>query len=164
MLKNFILLIILLVLIIGGYYVYKSYTQTGSLDLNNLPLDLTGEDTILDESVVSFNAPLEPVVSSSLQQEGFATLERQGDKVQVTVNVTGGSSGNVQPVHLHEDGCPGKGKVLYPLNDIHNGKSETVLDVSLDELKEKLPLAINVHKSKEESSVYTACGEVLIPF
>lgn len=39
-------------------------------------------------------------------------------------------------------------------------QSQTELEVSLLDLEEQMPLAINVHKSVEEASVYVSCGDL----
>ncbi|HET6263108.1 MAG TPA: hypothetical protein VFG99_12850, partial [Chloroflexia bacterium] len=49
----------------------------------------------------------------------------------------------------------------YPLSSVVNGKSETEVAVSMDELS-KGEYAINIHKSATEASVYVACGDLKI--
>ena len=49
---------------------------------------------------------------------------------------------------------------LFPLNNVDaEGKSETTIDVSLDQLTGG-GFAINLHKSQQEIGVYTACGNI----
>jgi|GEM_PF-1909378 len=68
-----------------------------------------------------------------------------------------------RPAHIHAGACPTPGAVAYPLSGVVGGKSSTMLAVSTKELLAGLPLAINVHKSNEEASVYVACGDVKMP-
>lgn len=91
-------------------------------------------------------------------ESGTATLKEQNGKVVVTISLTGFTKDASQPAHIHVGDCPGVGKVKYPLTDVVNGQSTTTLDVSMDQLKSGLPLALNVHKSKAQIGVYTACG------
>ena len=35
-----------------------------------------------------------------------------------------------------------------------------MLDVTLEQLRSELPLAINIHRSAAEASVYVSCGEL----
>lgn len=93
-------------------------------------------------------------------QMGTATLSDMNGKTRVVINILAGVAGVAQPAHIHMGACPNPGAVLYPLTAVANGKSETVLDVSLDTLSGKLPLAINVHKSKDEAKIYTSCGDL----
>ncbi len=91
-------------------------------------------------------------------ESGTATLKETTGQVTVTIALTGYPADIAQPAHIHVGSCPGVGAVKYPLTSVVNGKSTTVLPVTLAALKAQLPLAINVHKSKEEITNYTACG------
>jgi len=90
-------------------------------------------------------------------QKGMAVLEEVNGKVRVTVTMSGTKMGT-QPAHIHIGVCPGVGAVKYPLTNIVSGKSTTVLDVTMAELLNQGPLALNLHKSAAEVGVYTACG------
>lgn len=83
-----------------------------------------------------------------------------GTRTKVSLELTGAPSGTRQPAHIHSGSCPEVGGVKYPLNFPTDGRSETVLDVSLDQLRAELPLAINIHKSVSESAVYVSCGDL----
>jgi len=94
-------------------------------------------------------------------QSGRATLtDVDGKKTKVVVEIGGGPAGTTQPAHIHTGACPNPGAVIYPLKNVVNGRSESMLDVSLLTLKEKLPLAVNVHKSAAEAKVYISCGDL----
>lgn len=81
-------------------------------------------------------------------------------KTKVTISLSGAPSGVPQPAHIHVGSCPAPGAIKYPLTSVISGQSETILDVSLEELRDQLPLAVNVHKSSEEAKVYVACGDI----
>lgn len=91
-------------------------------------------------------------------ESGIANLKDTSGMVTVTLNLTGYTPNVSQPAHIHTGDCPGVGAVKYPLNSVLNGKSVTVLGVSLAQLKQQLPLAINVHKSATNIATYTSCG------
>ncbi len=91
-------------------------------------------------------------------QAGSAVLEEIDGKVKVSLNLTGTKYKKGQPAHIHIGVCPGVGAVKYPLTSVMNGKSTTMLTVSMADLAAGGPLAINVHKSASEASIYTACG------
>lgn len=94
-------------------------------------------------------------------ESGTATLVEKDGKVMVTLNLTGSPAQVVQPAHIHMGSCPKVGEVKYPLTSPVDGKSETTLEVSLDQLKGEVPLAINVHKSASEAQIYVACGDLV---
>lgn len=91
-------------------------------------------------------------------ESGEAILEEENGKTTVTVSLTGFTQGIPQPAHIHAGVCPGVGTVKYPLSNIIDGSSVTVLDATLADIKQNLPLAINVHKSAQDITNYTACG------
>lgn len=93
-------------------------------------------------------------------ESGTAVLIEENGKTTVTLALTGYAKDVSQPAHIHVGACPGVGSVKYPLTDVMNGSSVTVLFVTLDQLKQALPLAVNVHKSAKEIGVYTSCGEL----
>jgi hypothetical protein len=105
----------------------------------------------------STTVKLEPQSSSG--QTGTATLTRQGDKqTKVVLNVKGGSGS--QPVHIHKGTCANLDpKPAFPLSPVVDGKSETVVNASLDDL-EKGGFAINGHKSAQEAKTYVFCGDI----
>ena len=93
-------------------------------------------------------------------EQGSAILSQANGKAVVTINLSGTPAGVKQPAHLHIGTCPGLGPILYNLDPVVDGFSETVLQEPVEKLKSQLPLVINIHKSEAESTVYVSCGEV----
>ncbi len=94
---------------------------------------------------------------------GKATLDEEDGKVKVTLSLNSSVLGVLnpsEPAHIHAGVCPGVGAVVYPLNPVVNGKSETTINTTLAGLKAQLPLAINVHKSASAIGTYVACGAI----
>lgn len=95
-------------------------------------------------------------------QTGQVIFQEVGGQVKVSLVTTGGKFAAPQPAHIHVGSCPTPGAVKYPLTNVSNGVSDTVLDVDLNTLIQLGPLAINVHKSETESGVYTSCGNLTV--
>lgn len=94
-------------------------------------------------------------------QTGVAKLTEMDGKVTVMVTIKNPTVDKKQPTHIHLGYCPNNvKKVIYSLTPLENGTSETMLDVTFDDFKKDLPLAINIHKSEDETKVYTACGDL----
>jgi hypothetical protein len=94
-------------------------------------------------------------------QGGPATLTDLGNgTTRVVVDLTGSPAGP-QPIHIHEGTCANlTPQVKFPLTNMVNGKSETVVNVPLATIL-ATPHSINVHKSPQEAAVYFSCGEIV---
>ena len=84
---------------------------------------------------------------------------RDGSQTEVVIDIQPGPAGVAQPVHIHEGSCPGVGAVKYPLTNVVDGKSTTMVNAALSDLQ-KGNCSINVHKSQEQISVYVSCGPI----
>jgi LPXTG-motif cell wall-anchored protein len=94
---------------------------------------------------------------------GTATLtDLGGGQTQVIVRVSVGSGGSANmPAHLHDGTCANLNPApKYPLNNVANGTSTSVVSATLPQILGS-PMALNVHKSPTEVSVYVACGNVV---
>jgi len=96
---------------------------------------------------------------SNSGESGTATLTKSGDKqTKVVLSVQGGPA-DAQPVHIHKGSCDNLDpKPAYPLSPVVGGKSETVVNASLDDLVKDH--AINGHKSAQEAKTYVFCGNI----
>ena len=133
-----IVVVIVLVLVLGGGS--KTSEENGTMmekmEVNLLALSDSGET-------------------------GTATLTEVNGKVVVTINL-GGAPATAQPAHIHLGACPNPGAVEYQLTPVTNGNSESTVQASLADLKSKLPLAVNVHKSADDIGTYVACGDITL--
>lgn len=111
--------------------------------------------------------PAELIVTLSEQNNsteyGTAVLTEKDGKAIVTLELLGAPADTIQPAHIHEGTCASLGAPRYQLKFPINGASETQIDVSLARLMRELPLAINVHKSVAEPTIYVACGDIQTP-
>jgi hypothetical protein len=94
-------------------------------------------------------------------QNGTAMLVGMDDgTTMVTLDITSNGTTDPQPAHIHAGTCANLDpKPAYPLNNVVDGKSETIVPVDVHELTEGT-FAINVHKSATEAAVYTSCGDI----
>lgn len=107
----------------------------------------------------SLTVQLSPQNSSG--QSGTATLTDLGDGTTKVVLSLTDLGATPQPVHIHDGTCATLNPTpKYPLTNMVNGKSETVVKVSMSQLLAQ-PFAINAHKSAQEVPVYTACGNIV---
>jgi hypothetical protein len=94
-------------------------------------------------------------------EDGSAQLTDQGDgTTKVELLMLNAPEGAVQPAHIHKGSCANLDPApAYPLNNIEEGKSTTVVKVALTELTAQ-KYAINVHKSATEANIYVSCGNL----
>jgi|SRR3989344_1919121 len=139
-------------LLLGGCQFFNAPQQTDTTRQN---ANTNQGDTMAKSVIVNLDA------QNNSGQSGQATLSDEAGKTKVAVSVPAGGDGVAQPAHIHAGACPEPGGIVYPLSNVVNGNSKTTLDVSLEDLLEQLPLAINIHKSANQVSVYTSCGDIV---
>src|SRR5438067_6502496 len=93
--------------------------------------------------------------NSGMSGTAVLTPDGAGTKVVLTLSNAPGP----HPAHIHSGSCPNVGAVVYPLTSVTNGTSTTTVAASIADIL-KQPMAINVHKSPQEISAYTSCGNV----
>jgi hypothetical protein len=98
--------------------------------------------------------------NNSGQIGASALVDAGSGQTAVAINITPGAPGVGQPAHIHRGTCANLDpKPLYPLTDVINGTSETIVPASLADLATG-QYAINVHKSGTEASIYVSCGDI----
>jgi len=83
----------------------------------------------------------------------------KGEQTEVTVSVRGGPVANSQPIHIHNGTCATLGSVRFPLTNLTSGRSVSTVNATLASLQTGA-FAINAHKSAQEVSVCTSCGNI----
>lgn len=143
---------LLLYFLVGGvvyFLTYKLFSTRNNFLSYNQEVKTVSKQTVIT---------LSPENKSG--ESGVATLTEESGKLKVSINLVNFPKNVPQPVHIHVGSCPGVGAVKYPLTNVLNGNSETVLDTTLEQIKTALPLAINVHKSTTLTKTYVSCGRL----
>jgi hypothetical protein len=93
---------------------------------------------------------------------GSVTLTSLGDRTRVEVKVDPAGHPDM-PSHIHPGSCDDLvPQPKYPLQNVVNGESITVVPASLSELLGG-DLAINLHHSNDDMRTYTACAVLVDP-
>ena len=147
-----IIVAVAIVIIIGGFLLLST-RQTPPTTPTPTPIQATATPAVMEKNILLSEQNKSGV-------SGSAVLREENGKVNVTLSLTGGPKTTPQPAHIHVGACPDVGDVKYPLTNAVDGQSQTTLNVTLDQLEGEQPLAINVHKSAAQITVYTACGDL----
>lgn len=157
--------VIVIAAIGGGLYMSNSQSEkmtpaTDKMAVTAENMNKEGSTSMQKEE--DMDAPMMMKLASigSTGMKGSVTLTAKGDKTEVSVKLDGDAKGESHPAHIHVGTCPTPGGVMYPLTSIVEGKSVTLVDISIDDLWKSLPLAINVHKSAADIKTYIACGDL----
>lgn len=90
---------------------------------------------------------------------GTVSFGDLGGRTGVEITVNPGDNPDM-PAHIHPGTCDNlTPQPKYPLLNVKNGVSKTVVPASIDELFAG-NLAVNVHKSNDDLKTYTACVEI----
>jgi hypothetical protein len=79
--------------------------------------------------------------------------------VEITLDTAGAE--DVRPAHVHEgQSCDDLNpEPAFPLADVEDGASATVLDQGVEQLLDG-SYVVNVHESADQLDTYIACGEI----
>ncbi len=100
------------------------------------------------------------LADSNSGQNGYAEITEKNGKAKIEIVLAGTPTPSRQPAHIHVGNRPNLGAVKYPLSDVVNGRSETMLGITFDQLLSERPLGINVHKSATEMAISVASGNL----
>ena len=152
------ILALALAVIIGGYFYFKGKAQPAPSAQPTPPV-VQPVSSVVKHLAVALNA------QNDSGETGSAILTDEAGKTRVVLAMNSATDTPTvpQPAHIHIGSCKELGGIAQPLTAVQSGASETLLDLPIDELLKKLPLAINVHKSSEEANVYVSCADVMAP-
>lgn len=124
-----------------------------------------GEKMESNQNMMNSGAMMGPVeVPLSAQnasgQTGKVTVLEENGQTKVVIEVSSGPKGLAQPAHIHAGDCTSLGSIKYNLNDVVDGKSETVLQPAMHFIHGLGNTAVNIHKSKSELGVSVSCGNL----
>lgn len=148
------ILIALGVLVVLG--VFYNSLRLGSVQPSVQPVATTSPTPT--PGLQGFTMDLASLTEAS--QSGMVVITETDGKLKIAIDMVSGPKDVPQPAHIHIGKCPGIGEIKYPLENVVNGKSETMLEATLDQLFSELPLAINVHKSEKDLKTYVSCGDI----
>jgi hypothetical protein len=102
---------------------------------------------------------LELVEQNGSGQSGTATLTpAEAGSTRIVVDLKSPPA-EPQPAHVHSGTCDDIGDVFAPLDSLTEGRSESTVMLSLDELQ-RGGLIVHAHRSEAEFDVSVACAPI----
>lgn len=93
-------------------------------------------------------------------QNGSATITAIGNKITVSVRITGESPSASEPAHVHFGRCPNiKAIPAYNVGPVIGGKATSVVNLTWAEMMSGR-YALNVHESSSMLGKYVSCGNI----
>jgi hypothetical protein len=112
-----------------------------------------------DDSAEPATLELQLEEQSGSGQSGSATLtEVDGGKTRIVIELSNPPA-QQQPSHVHPGSCDDLGPPVAGLSNVVDGQAETVVDMSLDELRTG-ELVVHAHKSAQEYDTSVACARI----
>jgi hypothetical protein len=112
-----------------------------------------------DDSEEPATLELQLQEQSGSGQSGAATLtEVDGGKTRIVIELSNPPQAP-QPSHVHPGSCDDLGPPVAGLSNVVDGKAESVVDMSLDELRTG-ELVVHAHKSEREYDTSVACARI----
>ena len=97
---------------------------------------------------------------NSSGENGTATLTSVGDKVVVSINVTGEPKSASEPAHVHFGHCPNiKAIPAYNVGPVVDGKASSTVELTWAEITSG-KYVVNVHESAAMLGKYVSCGNI----
>jgi len=157
-----IIAIVAVVLVLGGvvYYANQSRIQENKMAEEKAMMEKEAMEQKENEAMMAGPLTITLDALNNSSEKGTAAFSEIDGKIKVVVSVSGAPRGISQPAHIHTGSCPNPGAVKYPLTNLTNGMSETVIDVPISKILSDLPLAVNVHKSAADAKTYVSCGNI----
>lgn len=94
------------------------------------------------------------------EQAGRAYVSDESGKTKVTIDISPWTAGVVQPASIRAGTCASIGAVRYPLNNVVDGKSETVIAPATHFIHGLGDSVVVIGKSSKEPEVFVACGNL----
>ncbi|HYC79694.1 MAG TPA: hypothetical protein VEC17_01560 [Candidatus Binatia bacterium] len=143
-----VIVIVVLVAVAGAIFAF-----TRSTNNTTQPVETNNNGQAMSNVALD----LAPVTNPG--QTGRANVTDEAGKTKVVIEVSPAGAAN-QPAGIYAGDCSNIGALKYTLNNVVNGRSETVLIPSMHFIHGLGQSVIAVHKSQEERSVYTSCGSL----
>jgi hypothetical protein len=94
------------------------------------------------------------------EQAGRALVSDESGKTKVAIDISPWTAGVVQPVSIRAGTCANIGAVRYSLNNVVDGKSETVLAPATHFIHGLGDSVVVVGKSSAQPETFVVCGNL----
>ncbi len=153
-------LIFFLIIFVVASYLLLNNKSTFFQKNNSFPSNKSLDTKVKNDSSKSFSVVL--LDEASPNNSGIALFEPEGsDKTKITIKLVDLSK-DYKSALIHRNKCNNIGDFLYPLNQISNGSSETILGKDFVSFQNDFPLSIAIYESSSQAG-FKICSDIM-PF
>lgn len=91
---------------------------------------------------------------------GKVDMREENEKIVVTITLEDEIIKNYS-TSFHTGTCESPGEIVYPLTNVQKSFSQTILDESFENFKQKFPLIVIINSLEKGRNTYVACGEII---
>jgi hypothetical protein len=147
----------------SGWYVnvHNGPTLNSALEARAIACGTVSNNNTSSHTKQSVNLALAGTMDPDESVHGSAQMRIEGDKVIVTMNVSGLAKNTTHMAHIHAGTCQAQGAVVYPLQPVvANGQGNATSTTVINNVKNfsGSQLYINIHESATMNGLTTQTG------
>jgi len=160
-------LVALIVLSILGLIIFFIFSSGKPKVADQIPVSSTSPKpsvitSLSDIKDLKIKEPVQPLLANlyapkQTKASGYVRLSEVAGKILIQLK----SDSTADKTGIISSGsCAANTKIVYPLVSLKDGKSQTIWEINMEELKKQLPLSVKVYKDLKNLNSYTRCAEI----
>lgn len=151
--KKSLIWIIVAIIIVLAFVYFAGFWQKKASQENQ------GSEQDENISTEADSLSVELFMRNESGQAGWAIFTKEANGTKVEISSWGFPENTEQPADIRSGSCEDPSNQKYSLNPLASGKSETILNESIDDILSQLPIAISLYRSNQERQI-VSCGDL----
>ncbi len=153
--KKIAILFLILAVIVGGFLIVRVLIGGSKIEPEE---ELRPPEREPGPADTSETILIDLFKSNESGQSGIATVDEFAGQTQIVLQMVSWDEDIVQPAQIRSGNCGNIREVRYQLNNIVNGRSETVVNISARDVTGERPFVVVVYESLENPDSIVSCG------